>query len=141
MTQVLLENDYVICELDDSLPVLKHRWKQETPGDIFKENLIAIHDLYVQYSQTHEHLAWLADTQLLGEIDEDTENWFSEVWEDLLFRIGNVKFHAVILGEDFFADYPMEKFKMNAEERFKELNIQLGVFSDEEEAYDWIRTR
>ncbi len=141
MTQVLLENDYVICELDDSLPVLKHRWKQETPGEIFKENLVAIHELYLHYSKTHDHLAWLADTQLLGEIDEDTENWFSDVWEDLLFRIGNVKFHAVILGEDFFADYPMEKFKMNAEERFKELDIQLGVFSDEDEAYDWIRTR
>jgi hypothetical protein len=141
MTQVLFENDYVICELDDSLPVLKHRWKQETPGEQFKENLIAIHELYLQYSKTHDHLAWLADTQLLGEIDEETENWFSEVWEDLLFRIGNVKFHAVILGEDFFADYPMEKFKMNAEERFKELDIQLGVFSDEDEAYDWIRTR
>jgi hypothetical protein len=141
MVHLVFENDYVICLLDDSLPVLKHRWKQETPGNAFRENLIAIHKKYVEFIKQYEHLAWLADTQLLGEVDEETEEWFSEVWEDLLFKIAQVKFHAVILGEDLFAEYPMEKFKMNAEQKFKESGVQLGVFSDEEEAYDWIRTR
>ncbi|MCU0398460.1 MAG: hypothetical protein MUC73_10185 [Cyclobacteriaceae bacterium] len=141
MTQLVFENEYVICELDDSLPVLKHRWKKETPGPIFRENLVKIHERYLEYSKEHSHLAWLADTRELGEVDEETEEWFTEVWEDLLFRIAGVKFHVVILSEDLFAEYPMERFKLEAEERFKELEVQLGVFSDEEEAYDWIRTR
>jgi hypothetical protein len=91
--------------------------------------------------KSYANLAWLADTQLLGEVDEETEEWFVKVWDDLLFNQAQVKIHAVILGEDLFAEYPMEKFKMDAEQKFKQLNVQLGVFSDEQEAYDWIRTR
>ena len=78
---------------------------------------------------------------MLGEVDEETEAWFVRVWDDLLFNQAQVKIHAVILGDDLFAEYPMEKFKMDAEEKFKQLNVQLGVFSNELKAYDWIRTR
>ena len=141
MTQLIFENEFVICELDDSLPVLKHRWKKETPGNIFRENLMVIQKHYVELSKDYSHLSWLADTQLLGEVDQVTEEWFARVWDDLLFNQAKVKFHAVILGEDLFAEYPMEKFKLHAEEKFKEHKVQLGVFSDEEEAYDWLRTR
>jgi hypothetical protein len=35
----------------------------------------------------------------------------------------------------------MEKFKMDAEEKFRKLDVKLGVFSEEDEAIDWIRTR
>jgi hypothetical protein len=137
----LFENEYVICELDDSVPVLKHRWKKVTGGKVFRENLLKIQQLYLQQSEQYNNLAWLADTQFLGEVDEETEKWFSEVWDDLLFNKAGVKIHAVILGEDLFEEYPMEKFKMDAEEKFKQLGVQLEVFSDEDEAYDWIRTR
>ena len=58
-----------------------------------------------------------------------------------LFKEAKVKIHAVILGDDLYAEYPMEKFKMNAEKKFREQEVWLGVFTDEEEAYDWIRTR
>lgn len=137
----LFENEYVVCELDESIPVLKHRWKKATPGPVFRDTLISIEKLYVRQSRQHANLAWLADTQLLGEVDRETERWFSEVWDDLLFNQAEVKIHAVILGEDLFEEYPMEKFKMDAEDKFRERKVQLGVFSDEEEAYDWIRTR
>jgi len=137
----LFENEYVICELDESLPVLKHRWKKVPDGKVFRENLVKIQQLYIKQSNQFSNLAWLADTQLLGEVDQQTEKWFSEVWDDLLFNQAGVKIHAVILGEDLFAEYPMEKFKMDAEKKFKLLGVQLDVFSDEDEAYDWIRTR
>lgn len=141
MTQLVFENEYVVCEMDDSLPVLKHRWKKETPGNMFRENLMVIQKHYVELSKKYAHLSWLADTQLLGEVDHVTEEWFARVWDDLLFNQAQVKFHAVILGEDLFAEYPMEKFKLYAEKKYKAHNVQLGVFSDEEEAYDWLRTR
>jgi hypothetical protein len=137
----ILDNEYVTCELDDSLPVLKHRWKKPLPGNIFRDTLLAILQRYMELSKSYTNLAWLADTQLLGEVDKETEKWFAEVWDDLLFNKAGVKIHAVILGEDIFADYPMEKFKNNAAEKFKTHQVQLEVFSDEQEAYDWIRTR
>jgi hypothetical protein len=141
MTHQVFENEWVTCLLDDSLPVLKHVWKQETPGEIFRKNLLTIADHYVSLVPDYPFLAWLADTQKLGEVDEETEKWFAEVWEDLLFNQAGVKIHAVILGEDFYADYPMEKFKMDAERKHKNRGIELGVFMNEEDAYEWIRTR
>jgi hypothetical protein len=141
MNLFIFENEFVICELDDTIPVLKHTWKKQTPGPAFRENLIAIQKKYIDLKSSYTNLAWLADTQLLGEVDEETEKWFIEVWDDMLFNQAQVKIHAVILGEDLFAEYPMEKFKMYAEKKFKKLHVQLGVFSDEEEAIDWIRTR
>ena len=138
---MVFENEYVICELDDSIPVLKHRWKKETPGKIFRDNLVTIQQHFIEYCKDYERLMWLADTELLGEVDQETEQWFSNVWEDLLFIKANVKFHALILGEDLFAEYPMEKFKLHAEEKYKSHKVKLEVFSDEEEAYEWLRTR
>ncbi len=135
----IFENEFVRCELDESLPVLRHRWLKEPPTEIFKETLVRIQQEFVQLSKSYRNLAWLADTELLGELDEAAEKWLVDVWEDRLFNTSGVQVHAVILGASIFADYPMEKFKLHAEEKFKSKNIHLGVFSNREEAYDWLR--
>lgn len=134
----IFENEFVRCELDDSLPVLRHRWLREPPSEIFKSNLIRIQKEYIQLSKSYANLAWLADTELLGELEEEVEGWLVNVWEDLLFNQAGVQIHAVILGASIFADYPMEKFKTDAEEKFKSDKIHLGVFSNQAEAYEWI---
>jgi hypothetical protein len=135
----IFDNEFVTCDLDDSLPVLRHRWKLEPPGEEFKNNLMRVLEEYESLKKTYARLAWLADTTNLGEIDERVDQWLVTVWEDLLFRKARVKIHAVILGASILADYPMEKFKLDAEDKFREYNVQLGVFSNEKEAYDWIR--
>ncbi len=135
----IFDNEFVTCELDDSLPVLRHNWKFELPGEEFKANLMGILEHYEMLKKTYARLAWLADTTHLGEIDEGVDEWLVNVWEDLLFKKAGVKIHAVILGASIFADYPMEKFKLDAEDKFREYNVHLGVFSNEKEAYDWIK--
>ncbi len=135
----IFENEVVKCSLDDSLPLLKHRWLKEPSGEQFKTNLCRIQEEYIQLKRSYVNLAWMADTELLGELDEEVEKWLVEVWEDLVFIKAGVRIHAVILGISIFADYPMEKFKIDAEEKFKSKNIRLGVFSDEPEAYSWIK--
>ncbi len=139
MTIAIFENEYVTCSLDDSLPLLKHRWQVEPTAEQFKSGLVRILEEYIHLKKSYSNLAWMADTELLGELDPEIEKWLVNVWEDLLFVKAGVKIHAVILGESIFADYPMEKFKQDAEEKFKLNNIRLGVFSNEQEAYDWIR--
>ena len=134
----IFDNEFVTCQLDDSLPVLIHRWKQAPPGEEFKFNLTRIQQEYIQLSNSYNHLAWLVDAALLGELDEETENWLVETWEQLLFEEANVKIHAVILGQSIYADYPMEKFKQDAEIKFEKFNVHLGVFSNQQEAYTWI---
>jgi len=135
----IFDNEFVKCELDDSLPVLRHKWKFELPGEEFKTNLRRVLEEYEALKKTYARLAWLADTTHLGELDEGVDEWLVNVWEDLLFKKAGVKIHAVILGASIFADYPMEKFKLDAEDKFREYNVHLGVFSSEKEAYDWIK--
>lgn len=141
MTIGIFENEFVRCELDDDIPVLKHCWLQPPPSEEFKFNLLRILDEYVQLKKTYAPLAWLANAQLLGELDLDVEQWLVDTWEGLLFEKAGVKVHAVILGKDIFADYPMERFKMDAEEKYRYQDISLGVFSSEADAYAWIKAR
>ena len=59
MTLFIFENEFVICELDDSLPVLKHRWKRQAPGEEFRKNLIEIQRHYLKLkARTKILLGW-----------------------------------------------------------------------------------
>lgn len=136
----IFQNEFVKCELDEDVPVLRHTWLSPPPGQEFKFNLLRILDEYLQLKKSYSNLAWLASTQLLGELDEDIEQWLVDEWESLLFDKAGVEVHAVILGMSIFADYPMEKFKLDAEEKYKAKNIRLGVFSNEAEAYAWMKS-
>lgn len=135
----IFDNEFLSCELDDSLPVLRHYWKKAPPAEQFQLELLKVLEEYNKLKQPFKGLAWLADTRQLGELDEKTEAWLVEEWEDLLFVQTGVKIHAVILGESIFADYPMENFKADAEQKFQDYNVHLGVFSSQEEAYSWIK--
>lgn len=137
----IFRNEFVTCELDDSLPVLRHIWIKEPPGEEFKKNLINVLSSYKSLANSYKSLAWLADTTELGELDEVAEKWLVEEWDKMLFEQAGVKIHAVILGPNIFADYPMEKFKMDAEQKFNKLGVNLGVFSNTEDAYDWIKSK
>ena len=105
----------------------------------FRSNLLKVLEEYKKLKSSYSLLAWLADTTLLGELDEETELWLVDIWEDLLFAQREVKIHAVILGNSIYADYPMENFKQDAEQKFQNFDVHLGVFSNQQEAYEWIR--
>lgn len=137
----IFDNEHLNCELDDSLPVLRHRWKRATDGEAFRSNLLKVLEEFKKLKHSYALLAWLADTTVLGELDEETERWLVDVWEDLLFAQREVKIHAVILGNSIFADYPMENFKQDAEQKFKDFDVHLGVFSNQQEAYEWIKAQ
>ena len=135
----IFQNEFVRCELDDDVPVLKHTWLQAPPAEDFKFNLVRILEEYLQLKKTYPHLAWLANTQLLGELDLEVEQWLVAEWETLLFDKAGVQVHAVVLGSSIFADYPMERFKSDAEEKYRSSAVSLGVFSNEAETYTWIK--
>ncbi len=137
----IFENESVVCELDDSLPVLRHRWKHIMDGADFRTNVMRVLEEYKKLKKSYALLAWLADTTLLGELDEETEDWLVTEWENLLFAQREVKIHAVILGNSIYADYPMENFKTDAEQKYEAFDVHLGVFSNLEDAYAWIREK
>lgn len=135
----IFENEFVRCDLDDDIPVLRHRWLKPPSGEVFKANLQHILEEYIQLKKTYSNLAWLAHAEDLGELEYEIEQWLVDVWEGLLFDKAGVRVHAVILGESIFADYPMERFKQDAEEKYQAKKLSLGVFSNEPEAYAWIK--
>ncbi len=135
----IFDNEFVTVQLDDALPVLMHRWKQEPPSEEFKFTLERILTEYKSLCKSYINLAWLVDAALLGELDEEVEKWLQEEWEQMIFVEAGVKLHAVILGQSIYADYPMEKFKSDAETKFNSFNVHLGVFSNQQEAYSWIK--
>ena len=59
----------------------------------------------------------------------------------MLFEDAGVKVHAVILGSDIFADYPMELFKKSSVHKFNEKGVKLGVFPNERRAYEWLNNQ
>jgi hypothetical protein len=69
----IFDNEFVTCQLDDSLPVLMHRWKQAPPSEEFEFTLKRILDEYKIRVKTYPTLAWLVDAALLGELDEKVE--------------------------------------------------------------------
>ncbi|MEL7003938.1 MAG: hypothetical protein AAFN93_14545 [Bacteroidota bacterium] len=139
MKKLILDTPYFTCELDESIPVLKHKWLQAPPDEVFKNGLIEILGEYRKVKGGYKDLKWLADTKLLGELSEEVEQWLVSEWNHMIFDEVGVKVHAVILGSDIFADFPMEKFKMSSEKKFQHQGVKLGVFGDNEQAYDWLK--
>ena len=139
MGKEIFHTDYVVCELDASIPLLKHTWLSEPPQGEFKKGLLQVLDHFRKLQKDHPKLKWLADTQRLGELSEEDEEWLVTEWDRLLFHDAGLKVHAVILGEDFFADYPMEKFKQSSAKKFTEHGAKLEVFLNEENAMKWLK--
>lgn len=138
MVSEVIRNDNVICEIDDSVPVLKHKWIRQPTSKEFRDGLLNILETYKKLKDQYTNLKWLADTQLLGELEEDDEKWLTTEWDHKLFDEAGVKVHAVILGPDLYTDYPMELFKMSSVRKYKEKGVKLEVFANEEKAYNWL---
>jgi len=138
MTTKILEREYLICELDDTVPVFKHRWLRNPTSEEFLDGLTSIQKEYLKVKDNYEELKWLADTQRLEELEPEVKQWLNEEWDQMLFIEAGIKTHAVVRGPDLYADYPMEIFKLVAAKKYNELGIKLEVFEHEEEAYEWM---
>lgn len=137
--KVLKEHKLFRCELDADIPVMIHRWLESPTSEQFKSELMNLLKIYTEQKKEFPNLKWLADTELLGELTEDTEDWLEEVWDKALFEEAGVKVHAVILGHDIYADYSMESFKRQADRAYEDKGVKLGIFMDRESALEWLK--
>ena len=137
----IFQNNYVTCKIDKEKSVLVHRWIKKPSSAEFREGLQLVLVEYKKNESKFKGLKWLADTELLGELSEDDEKWLTSEWDRMIFGEAGVKVHAVILGPDLFADYPMDLFKKSSANKFNERGVKLGVFPDEERAYEWLENQ
>ncbi|ELR69660.1 hypothetical protein C900_04885 [Fulvivirga imtechensis AK7] len=137
--KTVFEEDYLICHFDEESKVLHHIWKDKAKGDNFRKGLLKVYDTYIALKKDHPGLHWLADTRKLSVLPLADQQWLDDTWNELLFVQAGVKTHAVIIGDDAFAKYAMEKFKNTMNKRYASQQIKLETFVDEREAYDWFK--
>src|SRR5688572_19146564 len=115
----LFKETCVECFLDSEARVLYHIWNSKPTSPQFRDGLTKVfHEYQKHKTQFDTPLHWLADTRSMGVLNLDDQGWLQKVWNDMLFNKAGVKSHAVIIGNDVFAKYAMEKFKTSMQELY-----------------------
>jgi hypothetical protein len=137
----IFKQPYLECYYDEDANVLFHIWVKKPNSEQLKGGLTKVFDEYVSLrKKVGGNIHWLADTQKIGVISIDDQAWLEKVWNEMLFVKANVKTHAVIIGNDVFAKYAMEKFKKAMLEKYKDKDLHLATFPGKEAAYDWFKS-
>ena len=135
--KILFEDQFIRCQFDEEHGILYHVWLDKVKGDDFRNNLLKALDFYKTLKKDNPHLHWLGDTRNLSVMPIADQKWLDETWNELLFVDAGVKTHAVIIGDDAFTKYAMEKFKKTMNQKYASKKIILETFKDEEAAYAW----
>ncbi|MES2732568.1 MAG: hypothetical protein V4714_12495 [Bacteroidota bacterium] len=138
MIKTIFEERLISCYLDDSIPVLTHRWKSHATAEKFRAILIQLSETFKELKQEYPDLTWAGDTTNLGALSLETQGWLKENWTPILIEAG-VKYHALIVPKDVFAKFAMNKFKDNLTHHHKK-EIILQQFPDEDTANEWLRS-
>lgn len=129
------------CYHDEDANVMYHIWVKKPTSEQLKSGLTKVFDEYVNLRKNlGGNIHWLADTQKIGVISIDDQAWLEKVWNEMLFVKANVKTHAVIIGNDVFAKYAMEKFKKAMLDKYQDKNLFLATFPDKDAAYAWFKS-
>lgn len=137
--KTLFEEKYLACYFDEEERIVYHKWLDKAKGEDFRSGLLKVRNEFIKIKKNIPDLHWLGDTQKLSVLPLEDQKWLDEVWNDLLFVKAGVKSHAVIVGNDVFAKYAMEKFKKTMNTKYATQNILLETFKDEKDAYQWFK--
>ena len=138
--RTIFTNDYLECYLDEENGVLIHIWIRKPNSEEFKNGLIKVYETYVSEKGNYQLLHWLGDTRKMGVVSLDDQHWLDNVWNEMLFVKAKVRTHAVIIGDDIFSKYAMEKFRDEMLSQFEEQDIHLETFIDKDGAYEWFKS-
>jgi len=139
--KLLFKESYLECYLDEDARVLFHVWLNKPTSEQLRGGLTRVYNEYLAHKKSFTiPLHWLADTQKIGVITIDDQGWLEKVWNEMLFVKAGVRAHAVIIGNDVFAKYAMEKFKNNMQAKYTDKNLHLETFKDKDDAYKWFKS-
>ena len=137
----LFTRDYLECFHDEEAMILFHAWLRKPTSSEFREGLIGVCNEFIDYKNKNGKLLnWLGDTRNVGVLSIDDQGWLEKVWNEMLFVKAGVKNHAVIIGNDVFAKYAMEKFKNNMITKYAGQNLHMETCVDKEAAYKWFES-
>ncbi|MFO7257291.1 MAG: hypothetical protein DIU61_006325 [Bacteroidota bacterium] len=138
--ETIFKEPHLECYYDEDANVMFHVWIKKPSSEQLREGLTRVFNEYTNMKKKKGgNIHWLADTQKIGVVSIDDQGWLEKVWNEMLFVKAGVKTHAVIIGNDVFAKYAMEKFKKTMMERYRDQNLYLATFPSKEEAYAWFK--
>ena len=136
----IFKEPHLECYYDEEANVMFHIWVKKPNSEQLRSGLTRVFNEYTGLKRKKgSDIHWLADTQKIGVISIDDQAWLEKVWNEMLFVKAGVKTHAVIIGNDVFAKYAMEKFKKTMMEKYKDKNLHLATFPDKASAYEWFK--
>lgn len=137
--KVLFEQKGLVCYFNQEEKVVFHKWLEKAKGENFRAGLLKVCDEFMKLKKDHPVLHWLGDTRNLGVLPLDDQKWLDEVWNGHLFEKAGVKSHAVVINNDVFLKYAMQKFCNTMNQKYAAQKVQLATFTSEEEAYQWFK--
>lgn len=136
----LFKEAHLECYLDEDAKALFHVWLKKPTSEQLRSGLTRVFDEYNNHKKSFTYpLNWLADTQKIGVITIDDQGWLEKVWNEMLFVKAGVRAHAVIIGNDVFAKYAMDKFKNAMQAKYADKNLHLETFKESKEAFVWFK--
>lgn len=138
--ETIFKEPYLECYYDEEANIMFHVWIKKPNSEQLRSGLTRVFNEYTGLKRKRGgDIHWLADTQNIGVISIDDQAWLEKVWNEMLFVKAGVKTHAVIIGNDVFAKYAMEKFKKTMTEKYKDKNLHLATFPEKAAAYEWFK--
>ncbi|MBO8131378.1 MAG: hypothetical protein H0Z29_07665 [Candidatus Marinimicrobia bacterium] len=129
MKQVVFDNEYATVWVYPEKGIIHHKFKKFIWGEGFRQTMMNAADAFEKYGCTK----WLSDDRENSALRPEDIEWGQKVWEPRVLKAG-WKHWAVILPEKVVGQMNMKKII----DRYKSIGVNVKVFSDSEEAMEWL---
>jgi len=127
---IVFENDYGIVRYNDTDQYVYHTWKQPISGaalrDVLNAGLNALSE--------HQAVKWLSDDRKNAEVSDEDIQFSVGDWGPRAAQAG-WKYWALVVPEDIAGRDSMR----GVIEAFWNLGVRVRIFTDLDNATDWIR--
>jgi hypothetical protein len=125
----ILKNDYATLLYHPDTKIIHHTFHKHTTGEAFRELLSCGTDAFIQHGASK----WLSDDRKNMDVTPEDSAWGDQVWFPRTLQAG-WKYWALVVPEDIMARWNMVQFV----EKFSAQGIRVMVFTNPEEAMDWL---
>lgn len=128
----IIQNDQITIWYHPDKKVIHHQMHKYTHGQMFREALTAGAAAMRKYHARK----WLSDDRNNPVLTPEDLQWSFEVWEPQILAAG-WKYWAIVQPERVVAKLRMDKLA----ERYSTKGVTVQLFSDPDEAMNWLASR
>ena len=129
---LLLDNDYASVWGYPELKIAHHKFKTFIYGDHFRNTLNTAADFF----EKNQCTKYLSDDRLNTTVKQEDMNWAVNDWNPRVLKCG-WKFWAIVMPDKVIGKLNMKRVIEN----YKNLNLEIEIFDDDEEALKWLMNK